>query len=171
MDVTTLTNVSAVSVLNPCINPAFQPPIYTLSNISVIKTFERDYGGDDNRVSESFHGNFSFSVRDIANNYSLFCTWGQQQQQQQQQQPQQGKEGSGYGYASGYNDWGWTNCIQVDPVTGTGSGTGMAPSWESRITTLLNLDSKALLRNRSRQIPVRMAQFWGCDVGVNGSYP
>lgn len=140
-------NTSSAVAPNPCVNAGFQPPIYALSDISVIKTFERDYGGDDNRVSENFVGTFNFTVRDVANSYSLSCSWGQ-------------KEARGYG--SKYNDWGWANC--VDPETGT------APTFESRIATLLNLDSKALLRNRSLQTPVRIAQHWWCDI-VNGSYP
>jgi len=139
-------NISAVAQ-NPCLSAAFQPPLYALSDISVIKTFERDYGGDDNRVSENFGGTFNFTVRDVANNYSLSCSWGRNERR---------------GYGSKYNDWGWANC--VDPATGT------AAPFESRIATLLNLDSKALLRNRSLQNPVRIAQYWWCDV-VNGSYP
>ena len=54
------------------------------------------------------------------------------------------------------------NC--VDPLTG-------APSpMESRIAALLSLDRDALLLNKSLQSPVRIAQYWYCDI-VNGSYP
>ena len=140
-------NSSSALALNPCENPAFQPPIYSLGDINVIKTFERDYGGDDNRVSENFHGTLNFTLHDVANNHSLSCSWGQKEE---------------HGYGAKYNDWGWANC--VDPETGAAS------SFESRIATLLNLDSKALLRNKSFQTPVRIAQYWWCDI-VNGSYP
>ncbi|KAK3342066.1 hypothetical protein B0T25DRAFT_358152 [Lasiosphaeria hispida] len=95
----------------------------------------------------NFRGTFDFTVRDAANNYSLHCSWGR---------------GEARGYAASRDDWGWMNC--VDPVT------GIVPPSESRVSTLLNLDSKALLENKSLQSPVRIAQYWYCDV-VGGAYP
>ena len=57
---------------------------------------------------------------------------------------------------------GWMNCVERE--------TGAAPPIESKITTLLNLDKEVLFVNKSLQSPVRIAQYWYCDV-VNGSYP
>ncbi|KAK0726001.1 hypothetical protein B0H67DRAFT_551424 [Lasiosphaeris hirsuta] len=134
-----ISNISHAVAPNPCTNALFQPPIYSISNVSVVKSFVGDYG--------SFRGIFDFSVRDAANNYSLNCSWGR---------------GEARGYGSHPDQWGWMNC--VDPVTGT------VPPIESRITTLLNLDSPALLANKSLQSPARIAQYWYCDI-VGGAYP
>lgn len=143
-------NISSALALNPCESTAFHPPIYSLNNIDLVKTFYWDWGRDNNSVSENFSGTLNFTLQDVANNHSFSCSWGHRQSGYDR----------GYGYAD--DDWGWANC--VDPAT-------KAPlPMESRIVTLLNLNITALLVDRSLQTPVGIVQYWGCDV-VNGSYP
>ena len=72
-----ISNISHALPPNPCTNPLFQPPIYSISNISVVKTFGWNYYHDNDTVSENFRGTFNFTVHDAANNYSLSCSWGQ----------------------------------------------------------------------------------------------
>ncbi|KAK0618915.1 hypothetical protein B0T14DRAFT_584163 [Immersiella caudata] len=135
-------NTSSALSLNPCGNPTFQPPIYTLDNINVVKSFRSDGGADENNVRVNFDGTLNFTLSDVANNYSLSCSWGQRSDR--------GVAPRGYGKDRG--DWGYNNC--VDPITGE------APPSESRVATLLNLDIQGLLRNQSPQSPVRIAQYW-----------
>jgi len=142
-------NISLALPPNPCTNPLFQPPIYEFSNITVIKNFYRD-SPDNDTVVDNYRGPINFTVRDVANNFSLNCSWGYFEYVR--------------GYATTKEDWGWKNC--VDPATGS------ALPIESRITVLLNLDQQELMGDRTRalQTPIRIAQYWYCDT-VNGSYP
>ena len=142
-----VTNISYVSLPDPCINAAFLPPIYEFSNFTVIKGWQWDRTGNET-VVENFRGYLNFTVHDTANNYSLLCDWGYREYVR--------------GYTGKAEDWGWLNCV---PQTGAVS----LP--ESRTVTLMNLNhTKNLWENKSLQSPIRIAQHWYCDI-VNGSYP
>jgi hypothetical protein len=90
---------------------------------------------------EGYWSVVNFTVRDVANNYSFRCAWG----------PRDPLGGS---------NWESHDCV---PETG--------PTQDpSRALILLNLQPQSLLKNKSSEDPVRLVQYWYCDIR-NGSYP
>lgn len=123
-------NVSSASrAPNPCIDEGFQPPVYQFSDLAV----------------DAFYLMANFTVRDVANNYSLHCSWGSWGTYRQV------KDGP---------DWYPQDCVPE---------TGPIPTL-SQTVTLLNLLPEYLMMNKSDQSPVRLVQYWYCDIR-NMSYP
>jgi len=100
------------------------------------------YFRNDNDPQERFwFSTVNFTVRDVANNYSFHCRWGPRN-------PQAGPS------------WETQDCIP---------DTGPIPD-PSQAVTMLNLWPEYILMNKSDQDPIRLVQYWYCDI-ANGSYP
>jgi hypothetical protein len=136
------TNVSLTPALpNPCINSHFQPPIYEFGDFNFTKRFFRD-----NDIFSPWNGTLDFRLSDVANNYILYCNWG-------------------YRDYEDASNWENDNCVVI-----TDQG-AVPPSADRRVVTLLSLDQEKLMnRNQSLESPIKIAQFWYCDI-VNGSFP
>ena len=101
----------------------------------------KQFFNDNDNDPRRFLSAVNFTLRDVANNYSFGCNWGPR------------NPGAG-------PSWETQDCVpETGPVPDT-----------SRSVTLLNLWPEFLLLNRSREGPVRIAQYWYCDIR-NGSYP
>lgn len=96
----------------------------------------------DNNTFSYFNGTIDFRLTDVANNYTLYCNWGYKS------------------YESEARYWKHDNCVTA----------GGALPEDPRIVTLLNADKENLMKNNSLESPIKIAQFWYCDI-VNGSYP
>jgi len=101
------------------------------------------YFRNENDPQEKFwFSTVNFTLRDVANNNRSFhCQWGPRN-------PQAGRS------------WETQDCTP---------DTGPVPD-PSRAITLLNLWPEYILMNKSDQDPLRLAEYWYCDI-VNGSYP
>lgn len=57
---------------NPCLSSSFQPPLYEFGNFNITKAL-RFYTPKE---WSYLNGVVDFTIRDVANNYSLDCNWG-----------------------------------------------------------------------------------------------
>jgi hypothetical protein len=101
----------------------------------------KDFYNDNDNNPNNFFTIVNFTLRDVANNYSFRCNWG----------PRNPAAGP---------SWEIHDC---EPESGPIIG-------PSQSLTLLNLWPEFLMLNKSRDDPIRIVQYWYCDI-VNGSYP
>ena len=104
-------------------------------------TVYKTFFNNNNTDPRFFFSTVNFTLRDVANNYSFRCNWGPR------------NPGAG-------PSWETQDCVPE---------TGPIPD-ESRSLTLLNLWPEYLMLNKSSQDPVRIDQYWYCDI-KNQSYP
>ncbi|KAK5655144.1 hypothetical protein OQA88_6043 [Cercophora sp. LCS_1] len=126
-----LTNNSSTDrFLNPCTHKNFQPPLYQLDGLSIEKVFVTN----ESPAGRGYRASVNFNLTDVANNYSLSCTWG----------PRWDDEGE---------FWQTQDCMTVPaPVFNT-----------SQTVTLLKLQPESLAMNKSADGPIRLARYWYCD--------
>lgn len=104
-------------------------------------TVYKSFFNDYNTDPRFFWSTVNFTLRDVANNYSFRCNWGPR------------NPGAG-------QSWETQDCVPE---------TGPIPD-PSQSLTLLNLWPEYLLLNKSSQDPVRVVQYWYCDI-EDQSYP
>ncbi|KAK0619640.1 hypothetical protein B0T14DRAFT_603396 [Immersiella caudata] len=126
-----LTNTSAPTnpPRNPCTDDTFQPPIYQFSNESAVIEFFYNLDPTGN-----YYSTVKFKVTDIANNYSLRCTWGPEYQ----------------GFA---RDW----------IGGCTPEAGPEWSRKQDVT-LLRLVPDSLMKHKGPREQVHFLQYWYCDI-------
>ena len=129
------------SLPNPCLSSSFQPPIYEFSNFNISKHFRTEYPADWGYIN----GTVDFTIRDVANNYSLTCNWGPSLR-----------------VWSDEKEWSTWDCAN--------SLTGKRIEPDSRTPTNLNINGSDFLKGQPLGSPIRIAQYWYCDP-KNGSYP
>ena len=136
-DVNTTNSSSASGPPNPCIDKNFLAPVYQIDNLTVTKAFQYD----DPFLTRAYLAVIQFTLRDLANKYSLLCTWGP-------------------GNDDSSSNWESQDCVPETSSIPTSPQT----------VALLNIRPEFLMMNRSSEDPIRFVQYWYCDI-TNGSYP
>lgn len=127
---------------NPCNNADFREPAYHIANIAIAKRLT-DENEPDWGPAIRFWATLNFTLRDIANNYTLEC------------------KSTPKSASSGWKHWG-PDCA---PAVG-----GKPES--KQVVTLFHFNPATLLENKSSENPVRLVRYWYCDKPESGqSYP
>lgn len=114
---------------NPCTDEDFQPPVYEFTNATASVKFDArtEYGTD-------YTSTVKFGVTDIANNYSLLCTW------------------SAWQFAS--TNWFYA----CEPEAGSQWSTPLQKNLVNLVPESL-IKGKTDVKE-----PVRLVQYWYCDI-------